>query len=205
MSALFSSGKILTVSRTRGTPVPSRSSSRDRSPSIVPGPPSRVPTTDNSQSSAISQDRPPAEHFLRGLIAPTDATNVFADASQILKRHHDGESADEPRPKRDKLGDELEKMHATLLNASSPSTEVAVESGVEDVRAPRRPDTSDQTADSESFPAIALRGGPPRQDNEATPAAEAAEAAAAHESRIAEPKVLGHGALREEETDDSGT
>jgi hypothetical protein len=127
------------------------------------------------------------------LITPTDTNpnaNTLADALKDLKRRHDGDFVDEPRPKRDRLGDELEEMHATLLDTSCTNADAPATSGVEGVSPSPRPESSDRAAYSETATAIPLR---PRQGNEATTPAVAAAAAAAteQESRISESGVLG--------------
>ncbi|KAK0643632.1 hypothetical protein B0T16DRAFT_392126 [Cercophora newfieldiana] len=194
-------------SRSRGTAAVSRSSSRDPSPSVVPGPPSRVQTADNSQTSTVSQDKLSAEDFLIGLTTPTDtnaSANTLADAWKDLKRRHDGDSGDERRPKRDKLGDELEEMHATLLSTSRTNTAIALSSGVKRAGAPDIPDSTDRATGSETTSTIPLR---PRQESEATAAtaAAAAAAAAAVTRRIAKPKRVGDEQTRGDEADGSGT
>ncbi|KAK4448103.1 hypothetical protein QBC34DRAFT_119025 [Podospora aff. communis PSN243] len=179
------------ASRSRGTPARSRASSREPSPSIVPGPPSRVQTANNSQSSAAAtQDQPSTEEILIGLITPTDTNvnaNTLADALKDLKRRRDGDSDDEPCPKRDRLGDELEEMHAAaLLDTNCTNADTPAASGVEGVSASPKPHSSDRAACSATSTAIPLR---PRQGNEAT--APAAAAASNQEYRISESEILG--------------
>jgi hypothetical protein len=91
--------------------------------------------TANSLSSYLSSqpssqpsqnDQPPPEDLLRGLI---DATEPTDDAANSLlhgvKRPHDDEATDEPLAKRDKLGEELERMSA----AHPAPASIAVASG----------------------------------------------------------------------------
>ncbi|KAK0627227.1 hypothetical protein B0T14DRAFT_512175 [Immersiella caudata] len=152
----------------------------------MPGPPSRVQTANNSQSSApASQDQPSTEEILIGLITPTDTNSnakILADAVKELKRRHDGDSLDEPRPKRDRLGDELEEMHATLLDTSRSNARTATTSGVKGANPSPRPDSSDRAAGSTAIP---LR---PRQDSEAS--ATAAAAVTEQEFRTSRSKVV---------------
>ncbi|EAQ88028.1 predicted protein [Chaetomium globosum CBS 148.51] len=62
----------------------------------------------------------PPEDLLRGLIEDTDLNNdTTNNALQGLKRPHDDETADEPLAKRDKLGEELDRLFA--LNPSPVS------------------------------------------------------------------------------------
>jgi hypothetical protein len=63
----------------------------------------------------------PPEDLLRGLIDATDPDNdTISNVLQGVKRPHDDETADEPMAKRDKLGEELDRMFA--LNPSPIST-----------------------------------------------------------------------------------
>ncbi|KAK4039098.1 hypothetical protein C8A01DRAFT_47371 [Parachaetomium inaequale] len=116
---------------------------RSRSPSARPSP-SRAPeqslarqATANSLSSFLSSqpssqpsqnDRPPPEDLLRDLIEITESSSdAISGALQGVKRPHDDETADEPLAKRDKLGEELERMFAAhpssvLITVSSGSS-----------------------------------------------------------------------------------
>lgn len=117
----------------RGTSVGRRS----RSPSMRPSPSRALESslarqaTTNALSSFLSvrpspqssqNDRPPAEDLLRDLIAVTEAADdVVNGAPHGVKRQHDDETGDEPFPKRDKLGEELERMSATLPAPAPPT------------------------------------------------------------------------------------
>ena len=87
----------------RGLSLPPIPSPLPPSPSTqAADPPSRVQTADHSQESTFSSQPPSAEHFLRDLITPTEATSdALSDALRRLKRPHDGEAEDEPLAKRD--------------------------------------------------------------------------------------------------------
>ncbi|KXX77920.1 hypothetical protein MMYC01_205921 [Madurella mycetomatis] len=111
------------------------SSNRHRSPSRTPEPSLARRATANSLSSFLSSqppsqsssqpgqsDRAPVEDVLRDLIAVTglrsDAVN---DVLHGVKRPHDGEAADEPVAKRDRLSEELARMAASHNRCSSPT------------------------------------------------------------------------------------
>ncbi|KAK0629734.1 hypothetical protein B0T17DRAFT_506258 [Bombardia bombarda] len=115
------------------TAVTPRSPSRHPSPSRTPEPSlgrqvaenslsSFLSSQQQSQSSSSSQhERPSAEDLLRDLISPIDSSrNALTDPTHGLKRPHDGESAGEPLPKRDRLEEELEQM-AAAYHEDSPS------------------------------------------------------------------------------------
>ncbi|KAL2133905.1 hypothetical protein VTI74DRAFT_1470 [Chaetomium olivicolor] len=108
----------------RGRSIDSRSHSPSRrlSPSRVREPSLARQATTNSLSSLLSSqgsshrsqsDRPAAEDVLRDLIAVTESgSNATTAALHGVKRPHDDEASDEPCPKRDKLGEELDRMVA---------------------------------------------------------------------------------------------
>ncbi|KAL2167133.1 hypothetical protein VTG60DRAFT_1652 [Thermothelomyces hinnuleus] len=102
---------------------------RSRSSSVRPSP-SRGPersltrqATSNSVSSFVSSqsssqpsqgDPTPAEDVLRGLLVESSEPASAATSAALhgVKRPHDDETADEPLAKRDRLGEELERMFA---------------------------------------------------------------------------------------------
>ena len=131
--------------------------------------------------------------MLIDLITPTETSNKgLTDALHGLKRHHDGESHDEPRSKRDKLGDELEELHATFLGGK-PGSEDAAVSGVEDGKGSGKPDDHARAGPgkpSKPTAAIPLRGGPPRQASRAVRAADVGDAGVA-DSTMASNKPSG--------------
>ncbi|KAK0715730.1 hypothetical protein B0H67DRAFT_554198 [Lasiosphaeris hirsuta] len=165
-----------------GGPPASRSASRRRSP---PG---------HSQSSTASsqQERPSAEDMLRDLIVTTDSSNnAIGDALlQSLKRTHDGDSPDEPRPKRDKLEEELDRLSAILGGEGSASGAGAAPQP-EDGHGSAAPDVGSQTpSNGDTRLTLSIRRRSHRQDKDAaasaasaatTPAAAAAAAASADE------------------------
>ncbi|KAK5660308.1 hypothetical protein OQA88_12848 [Cercophora sp. LCS_1] len=195
-----------------------RLTSRTPSPSpwrTTPGPPSRSQTTDNSQSSAVSsqQDRAPAEHILGDLIARTDSSdNALADAHQGgVKRSREGESEeDEPRPKRDKLLDELAELEEELLGSSTSSNSgVADASGAhQQVQVSRaaadtgQPRTAANGLSSTIPIRSSTRGRPPRQAH-GVEAAGAANAATRQGDATTDTKMLGNDGS--ERGDDPGT
>lgn len=70
-------------------------------------------------------DQPPPEDLLRDLIDHTEASR---DVLHGVKRPHDNETTDEPQAKRDKLGEELERMfasHPSLVSNTVPSSSSA--------------------------------------------------------------------------------
>ncbi|AEO66822.1 9c3cd026-1ee0-42b1-b286-945124d990a7 [Thermothielavioides terrestris] len=117
----------LDASSDRGRSI--RRRGRGRSPSTRPsasGTPeqslSRQATTNSfasirssQPSSQPSQNEPtPAEDLLRDLIAVTEVINsALNGALHGVKRPHDDKADDEPLAKRDKLGEELERMAAS--------------------------------------------------------------------------------------------
>lgn len=112
----------LSTSRTR------RSTSRRRSPSRNPDQSSRIQAAVNSQSSGFSpvHENLPQEDVLIGLIPATEPSrNSVDELLHGVKRPHDGESAGEPSPKRDKLEEELEQMavEAHGENQAAPNTD----------------------------------------------------------------------------------
>ncbi|KAK4156536.1 hypothetical protein C8A00DRAFT_12552 [Chaetomidium leptoderma] len=119
----------------------SRSPSARLSPSRAREPSLARQATANSLSSFLSSqqpssqpaqnDQPDPEDMLRDLI---DATQSSSDAISAalhgVKRPHDDEATDEPLAKRDKLGEELERMsasHPTRVSNTAPfsSSEVS--------------------------------------------------------------------------------
>ncbi|KAK3353099.1 hypothetical protein B0T25DRAFT_568331 [Lasiosphaeria hispida] len=177
-------------------PPASRSASRRRSP---PG---------HSQSSVASlhQERPAAEDMLRDLIVITDSSNnAISDALQSLKRTHDGDSPDEPRPKRDRLEEELDRISAILRGEGSASGAGAAPPRPEDGRGSTA--TTDVGTQTPSNLTLSIRRRSHRQGNDAAasaataptavPAAPAASAAPADErdqdlsSEVSEPRTAG--------------
>ncbi|KAL2175631.1 uncharacterized protein P884DRAFT_45421 [Thermothelomyces heterothallicus CBS 202.75] len=111
---------------------------RSRSSSVRPSP-SRGPersltrqATSNSASSFVSSqsssqpspgDPTPPEDVLRGLVVVSSepASAAASAALHGVKRPHDDETADEPLAKRDRLGEELERMSALHPSAVPPA------------------------------------------------------------------------------------
>ncbi|KAL2260539.1 hypothetical protein VTK26DRAFT_5425 [Humicola hyalothermophila] len=109
--------------RGRSVGAPSRSTSTRPSPSRPSEASLPRQATANSLASFLSSrpssqrsqgDQPSAEDLLRDLIAATGSgSTAAADALHGVKRPHDGEASGEPSAKRDKLGEELERMAAS--------------------------------------------------------------------------------------------
>lgn len=78
-----------------------------------------------------SGDCPPHEDYLRDLIPVTGfSIDAVRGGQHGVKRPHDDEATDEPQAKRDKLGEELERMSAppsapVAVMAASPSPAVS--------------------------------------------------------------------------------
>ena len=115
---------------------------RSRSPSVRRASPSRgheqsltrraTPTSVSSlvssqSSSQLPQgDRAAPEDVLRGLIEASELSDAaIRGVLHGVKRPHDDESADEPSAKRDKLGEELERMSASYQSAVPTSASSA--------------------------------------------------------------------------------
>ncbi|KAL2158979.1 hypothetical protein VTH06DRAFT_3009 [Thermothelomyces fergusii] len=110
----------------RGRSIGSRSQSSSVRPSPSRGPEGSLThqATSGSVSSSVSSQSSPQpsqgdptapEDVLRGLLAESsepDSAVSGAAALHGVKRPHDEETADEPLPKRDRLGEELERMSA---------------------------------------------------------------------------------------------
>lgn len=121
----------LTVLREGSTGTPSRSPSRAPEPSLARQATanSLVTFLSSQSSSQTSQnDRAPPEDLLRDLIAVTESSNNATSAAlHGVKRPHDGQAADEPLAKRDKLGEELDKLFASHpVHASSMGSSVSM-------------------------------------------------------------------------------
>ena len=130
MSSLLTSAEISSLTILRGsTGAPSRSPSRAPEPSLARQATANSLATFLSSQSSSQNDRPPAEDLLRDLIAVTESSsNATSNAAHGVKRPHDDEAADEPLPKRDKLGEELDQMfasHPTHASIMEPSVSMA--------------------------------------------------------------------------------
>ncbi|KAM7189697.1 hypothetical protein V8F20_010037 [Naviculisporaceae sp. PSN 640] len=154
MSEANSSVQVHPDSRSTRGPSTSRthrSQSRRRSPSRNPDPESTRQPAPNSQSQSStfsSQPVPenlPQEDVLIDLIVPTEPSlSAVDDPFHGLKRPHDGESAGEPSPKRDKLGEELEQMMADAKKEDQPaaSNDAVQEPSVTQTNGARTPPTA---------------------------------------------------------------
>ncbi|KAK4126131.1 hypothetical protein N657DRAFT_568213 [Parathielavia appendiculata] len=109
------------IGRRSRSPSMRRSSSRGQSLARQATANSLSSFLSSQPSSQPSQtERAPPEDLLRDLIDATESSSVaISGCLHGVKRPHDDETADEPLAKRDKLGEELERMSAAHLAAVS--------------------------------------------------------------------------------------
>lgn len=152
------------------------------------------------------------------LITPTDSmNNALLEALQGVKRPRDGESDDEPQPKRDKLFDELTELEEELQKTSGSATTAAPAASAasavhvgRSVHASRGSDVGVRTPVNARPMAIPFRGTSghtPRQGGRAVAASATPAATAARGQRglsgTMNSMTLGNDDPRETEDDDS--